>query len=265
MGSLNLCMSNICLYLFSGQHAKEFKDFLAKFPDEFVIKEEEEIIYLKEYENQIRHQLQEGNVQQTAVQGKAINSGASSTNIDPRVTAKILSVAREELEKCPNVTSDIDHIFKQTEAFFREAQNNCRNEENGYELSFPFKRSQDLDTFLKMHSHLFKVQSGFVTLVPIKHLYGSSTNPTGSVKAFSSMRNSLSNEDLPSENGSNRVTPNSGPPSIGSSNNNSLLNKTLKQRVNSVVLKALADNSDRERRGCGRGEEPNNNVSNNKV
>ena len=204
-------------------------------------------------------------MQQTSVQGKIANSGASSTNIDPRVTAKILSVAREELEKCPNVTSDIDHIFKQTETFFREAQNNCRNEENGYELSFPFKRSQDLDTFLKMHSHLFKVQSGFVTLVPIKHLYGSSNTPTGSVKAFSSMRNSLSNEDLPSENGSNRVTPSSGPPSIGSSNNNSLLNKTLKQRVNSVVLKALADNSDRERRGCGRGEEPNNNVSNNKV
>ena len=204
-------------------------------------------------------------MQQTSVQGKVVNSGASSTNIDPRVTAKILSVAREELEKCPNVTSDIDHIFKQTEIFFREAQNNCRNEENGYELSFPFKRSQDLDTFLKMHSHLFKVQSGFVTLVPIKHLYGGSSTPTGSVKEFSSMRNSLSNEDLPSENGSNRVTPSSGPPSIGSSNNNSLLNKTLKQRVNSVVLKALADNSDRERRGCGRGEEPNNNVSINKV
>ena len=258
-------MSNICTELFLGQHAKEFKDFLAKFPEEFVIKEDEEIIYLKEYENQIRHQLQEGNVQQTAVQGKAINSGSSNTNIDPRVTAKILSVAREELEKCPNVTSDIDHIFKQTETFFREAQNNYRNEENGCELSFPFKRSQDLDTFLKMHSHLFKVQSGFVTLVPIKHLYGSSNTPTGSVKAFSSMRNSLSNEDLPSENGSNRVTPSSGPPSIGSSNNNSLLNKTLKQRVNSVVLKALADNSDRERRGCGRGEEPNNNVSNIKV
>ena len=48
-------------------------------------------------------------------------------------------------------------------------------------------------------------------------------------------------------------------------NTNSLLNKTLKQRVNSVVLKALADNSDRERRGGGRGEELNNNVSNNKV
>ena len=72
-------------------------------------------------------------MQQASVQGKVVNSGASSTNIDPRVTAKILSVAREELEKCPNVTSDIDHIFKQTETFFREAQNNFRK---GSFLSF---------------------------------------------------------------------------------------------------------------------------------
>ena len=41
------------------------------------------------------------------------------------------------------------------------------------------------------------------------------------------------------------------------SSSNSLLNKTLKQRVNSVVLKALADNGDRERRGAQRGEELN--------
>ena len=248
-----------------GQHAKEFKDFLSKFPDEFVIKEEEDIIYLKEYENQIRHQLEEGNVQQTSTTGKLANSGTTTTNIDPRVTAKLLSVTRAELEKCPNVTSDIDHIFKQTESYFRDdAQKSMSNGDNRDKLVFPFKRSQDLDTFLKMHSHLFKVQSGFVTLVPIKNHYGSAVPSVGTNKLFSSMKSSLSNEDLPIECGNNNRITNSGPPSIGS-NTNSLLNKTLKQRVNSVVLKALADNSDRERRGGGRGEEPNNNISCNKV
>ena len=251
-----------------GQHAKEFKDFLCKFPEEFVVKEEEDIIYLKEYENQIRHQLEEGQVQSSTVAtGKLASSGNHTTNIDPRVTAKLLSVARQELEKCPNVTTDIDHIFKQTEAYFSDmTQKNLSNGDNNNirdKLIFPFKRSQDLDTFLKMHSHLFKVQSGLVTLVPIKNHYGSGPPAVKNTELFSNMKSSTSNEDLEVDSGNNRaITPSSGPPSL---NNNSLLNKTLKQRVNSVVLKALADNSDRERRGGGRGEELNNNVNNNKV
>ena len=38
-------------------------------------------------------------MQQTSTAGKLANSGATNTNIDPRVTAKLLSVTREELEK----------------------------------------------------------------------------------------------------------------------------------------------------------------------
>ena len=34
--------------------------------------------------------------------------------------------------------------------------------------SLPFKKSQDLTTFLRMHSHLFKVNTGVVTLVPLR-------------------------------------------------------------------------------------------------
>jgi hypothetical protein len=32
----------------------------------------------------------------------------------------------------------------------------------------PFKKSQDLITFFRMHSHLFKVNAGLVTLVPLR-------------------------------------------------------------------------------------------------
>ena len=35
----------------SGQHVKEFKDFLARYPEDFVVKEE--IVYLREYEGKI--------------------------------------------------------------------------------------------------------------------------------------------------------------------------------------------------------------------
>jgi exonuclease 3'-5' domain-containing protein 1 len=35
----------------SGQHVKEFRDFLARYPDEFVVTDE--IVYLKEYEGKI--------------------------------------------------------------------------------------------------------------------------------------------------------------------------------------------------------------------
>jgi hypothetical protein len=35
----------------SGQHIKEFRDFLAKYPEDFVVNDE--VIYLKEYEGKI--------------------------------------------------------------------------------------------------------------------------------------------------------------------------------------------------------------------
>ena len=41
----------------SGQHVKEFKEFLAKFPDDFVIREEDDVIYLKEDEGKVRDRM----------------------------------------------------------------------------------------------------------------------------------------------------------------------------------------------------------------
>ena len=80
----------------------------------------------------------------------------------------------------------------------------------------PIKKQQDLVTFLKMHSHLFRVNAGMVSLIPIpiqNHL----PSPT----------RSLIKPESPS-----------GP-------------QSLKQRVNNVVLKVLADNSDRDKTTCG--------------
>ena len=41
----------------SGQHVKEFKEFLAKFPDDFVIREEDDVIYLKEDEGKVSERM----------------------------------------------------------------------------------------------------------------------------------------------------------------------------------------------------------------
>ena len=46
----------------SGQHVKEFKEFLAKFPDDFVIREEDDVIYLKEDEGKVRERERECSV-----------------------------------------------------------------------------------------------------------------------------------------------------------------------------------------------------------
>merc|ERR1712025_891816 len=82
----------------------------------------------------------------------------------------------------------------------------------GPDKGIPIKKQQDLVTFLKMHSHLFRVNSGLVSLIPIPP------------------------QTLPSPtriNSSSKLDPGS--------------NQSLKQRVNSVVLKVLADNSDRDK------------------
>ena len=75
----------------------------------------------------------------------------------------------------------------------------------------PIKRQQDLVTFLKMHSHLFKVSAGMVSLIPIPVQSSHVPSPTKLMK---------------------------------SENQNQ---QSLKQRVNSVVLKVLADNSERDK------------------
>jgi exonuclease 3'-5' domain-containing protein 1 len=77
------------------------------------------------------------------------------------------------------------------------------------------RRQQDLMTFLKMHSHLFRVTAGKVSLIPLPRLQQPSSP-------------------------SKRVTSSTE----GSSPH---LAQSLKQRVNSVVLKVLADNSDRDK------------------
>ena len=78
-----------------------------------------------------------------------------SAKIDPRLTAKILGFVREVL------MNETKHEMELQQAFDKTVQKFGSDENDGNQ-NLPFKRCQDFDTFLKMHSHLFRVQSGMV-------------------------------------------------------------------------------------------------------
>ena len=180
----------------SGQHVKEFRDFLAKHSDTFVVRDDD-IIYLKKYEGCITSRVSESN-------GQVIELPIVRPKLDPQITNQLLSTIREHLESSSEeiVINDLfDQVMPKLENIL------------GPDKGIPIKKQQDLVTFLKMHSHLFRVNAGLVSLIPI---------PT---------------QNLPSP---TRINSSSSKLDPGS-------NQSLKQRVNSVVLKVLADNSDRDK------------------
>lgn len=121
----------------SGQHVKEFHDFLAKFPEVFIV--DDEVVMLKEDEDKERHTYVE----------------VEQTKVDEELTRDLL----EFLQTCISVNGPtiIDQLFSNVTSYF------------GYDKwSTLFKTPQDLSTFIKMYSNKFSVHSNLVTLVPNK-------------------------------------------------------------------------------------------------
>lgn len=175
----------------SGQHVKEFRDFLAKHSETFVIRPEDDIIYLKKYQ---------GFTQQDQATFKA-----EEMKLDPQLTNQLLSTIREHLESLDEDDIDIHDLFEQIMPVL---------ESSAGSLQIIIKRQQDLMTFLKMHSHLFRVNAGKVSLIviPLMPHHQASLNSSPKKSSLQSHQS-----------------------------------QSLKQRVNSVVLKVLADNSDRDK------------------
>ena len=121
----------------SGQHVKEFHDFLARFPDVFIVKED--VVMLTEDEDKERHPYIE----------------VEQPKVDEELTRDLL----EFLQTCISVNGPtiIDQLFSNVTSYF------------GYEKwSKLFKTPQDLSTFIKMYSNKFSVHANLVTLVPVK-------------------------------------------------------------------------------------------------
>jgi len=207
----------------SGQHVKEFKDFLSRYPEEFVVKEE--IVYLREYEGKITTTFRE----------------CEEYKIDPIVTNQFLTFFRETVDQKGPL--HVDQLFDMVTNHF-----------NINLWSTIFKTPQDLSTFLKIYSHLFHVQANMITLVPTKPYTPATptpaynkppTNPlpppSNNPKEMISPKNSMSISPPPAS---------ETPPKVDSPRDSvvNMSQATLKQRVNMVVMRMIAQNSDHDQR-----------------
>lgn len=224
----------------SGQHYKEFQSFLEKHPDAFVV--HDDTVILKQYEG---------------MKAEPFRELEPDISIDPEVTARLLDFFALSIEQKGVIT--VDQLFSMVNEKFPQ--------------DTIFHQHQDLSTFLKMFSDAFHVQSNLVTLIGRPKSYQND----GKVKKENAKnQNQNQNNNQPQKTSSpiqNQITqtlfqnspdsivsnssnsqPNSLQNTIHSpteSNNNSppisLQQQTLKQRINTLVMKTLADNTERDR------------------
>ncbi|CAD1472565.1 unnamed protein product, partial [Heterotrigona itama] len=264
----------------SGQHYKEFRDFLLKYPDAFVVTEDN--VMLKQYEG---------------MKAEPFVELEPDIPIDPEITAKLLDFLCECIEQKGPIL--VDQMFSiVNDKFFYENWTSI------------FKTPQDLCTFVKMFPDAFHVQSNLVTLIgrpksaterkaktrfpnsarnqnsitsQINVIQPSNTSQTNQVIQPSITSQTTLNQVIQPSNtnqinlnqviqpsntqafqqtinsectNSNAQTTqinsvqNSHSPSIDSNTSSppvSLQQQTLKQRINTLVMKTLADNTEKDR------------------
>lgn len=159
----------------SGQHVKEFRDFLARFEDDFVVGED--TIYLKEYEGNIRGTYLEGSGGKGSAHPappdapspthRAAGPGPSpgtprSRAADEEQSRRILDFIRTTLSTTD--VREVDTLLEHLEIkFFSQQQQEPGSPSSA--SAMPFRTVQDLKTFLKIYPHMFQVQGNFVTLL----------------------------------------------------------------------------------------------------
>ncbi|CAG0898442.1 unnamed protein product [Darwinula stevensoni] len=173
----------------SGQHMKEFKDFLARYSEVFVVKEDTVILRKEALEVPTLHSLE-------------------TVEIDPAFTKQILDTLHDEL--AANGPTVVEHLLVVLEERLPHET-----------LSKTFKTPQDVETFLRMHTDVFHLQSHMVFLA---------RKPTATVE-------------------SPRKKPVRSPPQIESplpispSKQKPLEQQSFKQRFSSVLMKTLSENA----------------------
>lgn len=170
-------------------------------------------------------------------------------HVDPAVTAQLLGF----LSHCVEMKGPL-----LVDQLFHAVTSSCIPQDRWASM---FKTPQDLSTFLKMHSDVFHVQSNLVTLIsappqmsPSKSCskvnVQTSANPqvcSPSHQNNSSNNNnviSLSSNVITLSNVNNNTEHQSGCPTPPAT---ALQNQTLKQRINSLVMKTIAHNTERDR------------------
>lgn len=225
----------------SGQHYKEFRAFLIKFPESFIVTGEDfDSVILKEYEG---------------MKSEPFKELEPSITVDPEVTLRSLDFFAHCIE-CKGPTL-VDQLFAMyIDRYVDESES-------------LLKTAQDLSTFLKMFPDKFHVQSNLVTLLkPSKNSNSDVSQKSNKVSKSNSSENSgdslsppssyINNQQQTYDTSSTASDRSSQPnsfhntcPSPFESNNNSppvsLQHQSLRQRINILVMKTLADNMEKDR------------------
>ncbi|KAL7286225.1 hypothetical protein TKK_0019499 [Trichogramma kaykai] len=216
----------------SGQHFREFKDFLLKYPDAFVVNNDN--VILKQYEG---------------MKAEPFKELEPEVDFDPAITSRLLSF----LEFCitQQKISALDQLFHIVIKDFSE----------GTEM---FHTLQDFTTFLKMSPDTFHVQQNVVTFIgkpkPIEEIkkqnsyennnYNKKSNldevdkPANRIVSSRQNNSALNDRQIISGDSSNVQNNES---KVTSSAPINLQQQTLKQRINTLLIKTLADNNKEER------------------
>ncbi|XP_017891560.1 egalitarian protein homolog [Ceratina calcarata] len=227
----------------SGQHYKEFRDFLMKYSDAFVVTEDN--VMLKQYEG---------------MKAEPFVELEPDIPVDPEITAKLLDFLCESIEqKGPILVDQMLNIV-----------NDKFSDENWTSI---FKTPQDLCTFVQMFADTFHVQSNLVTLIgkpKLSNVEGKAKTKTGNSVRNQNITTNQANLNQvvqPSNTQAPQQAPvpepanitvtsqansfqNSHSPSSESNSSSppvSLQQQTLKQRINTLVMKTLADNTEKDR------------------
>lgn len=193
----------------SGQHVKEFHDFLCRYPEAFIVKED--TVMLKQWEGrepQPFHELEE-------------------VKIDSKTLDRLYEFFAKAIYK--NGPQLVEQLF--------QASLTSLPEDLYHNI---FHTAQDLSTVLKMRSDMFHVQSNLVTLVNPNIKFEETNEDQNQANNNTNSGNNVNNNQL-GTGGLVPLVPLSPPPS------SNVQNQSLKQRVNNLVLKTLADNSEKDR------------------
>ncbi|XP_065215833.1 egalitarian protein homolog [Planococcus citri] len=193
----------------SGQHLKDFRDFLLRYPETFCVIEDN--VILAEYIDSERQPFKE----------------LEETEIDPQVTGKLLSFCKDLLRSRGPLL--VDQLF------------HCISDQLPEEMWFSVcKTAADLSTFLKMYSDVFDIKSNLVSLTLNLAEKPPCAKPLSVTVAVE--------EKTPKyANGQAAYIPLSPPedsPKVQQTNNRP---QSLKQRINSLLMKALAENTEKDR------------------
>lgn len=199
----------------SGQHSREFKDFLCKHSDVFAVNDD--YVVLKSV------------LQKLEADGKtkgSLTRMPEEVPWDPYLTQQFISLLETEITRLSPQYST--HLT--IDVLFNHVKNNCNQDL----WSNCVKNSNDLITFLKMNSKIFSVQSHNVSLT---------------AERFQQNKEKLLNnndESTPNNNAtnlssqsSNTSTPISSPSRVNSASSAGSVN----QRIRSQIMKIVSDNS----------------------